>query len=142
MSRRRNARAARLAERSGGAGAGPSDAIWPGIPGGLYRPLSDDQIQQMHATVLSILSEVGLRGATQTCIDTVVAAGGKFTDEGRLLMPVKLIEDTLAFAGRGFKLHAQDPQQDLEPWPTRIHLGTSGAAVSIVDSRCLSVVLL
>ena len=64
MSRRRNARAARLAERAGGAGSGPTEAIWPGIPGGLYRPLNDEHIQQMHATVLSILSEVGLSGAT------------------------------------------------------------------------------
>ena len=65
----------------------------------------------------------------------MVAAGGKLTDEGRLLMPVRLVEDTLAIAGRGFKLYAQDSAHDLEPWSTKIHLGTSGAAVSMVDSE-------
>ena len=33
MSRRRNARAACLAERAGGAGSGPTEAIWPGVDG-------------------------------------------------------------------------------------------------------------
>ncbi len=135
MGRRNNARAERLAQRAGGAGSGATDAIWPGIVGGHYRPLDGNSIQRVHETVLAILSRVGLRGASRRCVDTVVKAGGQFDDQGRLRMPVKLVEDTLAIAGRGFKLHAQDPQFDLEPWKTRIHLGTSGAAVSIVDSE-------
>ena len=31
------------------------------MAGGLYRPLSESDIQQIHATVVAILSEVGLR---------------------------------------------------------------------------------
>ena len=137
MSRRRNARAARLADRAGGAGSGPTEAIWPGVDGGRYRPLADRDIERVHATVLGILADVGLRGATQKCIDTVVTAGGRLSDAGRLLMPEKLVEDTLATAGRDFRLYAQDKQFDLEPSATRVHLGTSGAAVSIVDSETL-----
>ena len=135
MSRRRNARAARRAERAGGAGSGPSNAIWPGISGGRYRPLDGNDVERVHATVLAILADIGLRGATPKCIETVLAAGGRLTDAGRLLMPERLVETTLASAGRGFKLHAQDPRFDLDPSSTRIHLGTSGAAVSIVDSQ-------
>ncbi len=134
MSRRRNARAARLAERAGGAGSGPSDAIWPGVKGGRYTPLTQSDIQRIHNTVLSILEEVGLRDATARCVETVVSAGGQLTDDGRLLMPHRLVEKTLKLVGRGFTLHGQAAEHDLQPWSSKIYLGTSGAAVSIVDS--------
>ena len=136
MSRRnRSARAARLAERQGGAGAGPTNAIWPGIIGGQYSPLTDEEVKRVHETTLAILETVGLQGATPKCIEVVTAAGGKLSPQGRLLMPASMVTDVLDRAGRNFKLYAQNPEFDLDPSSTRIHLGTSGAAVSIVDSK-------
>ncbi len=132
--RRSGGRAARRKERADGAGAGPTEAVWPGIKGGTYRPLTGNDIEKIHETVLEILAEIGLRDATESCIETVVRAGGRLTGDGRLLMPEALVEDTLKSAGRGFKLHAQDPAHDIEPSSTRIHLGTSGAAVHVIDS--------
>lgn len=133
--RRSGGRAARKAERSGGAGQGPTSAIWPGISGGRFRPLTRDEISRIDGTALRILSEIGLKGATPDCIDTVTAAGGAVTDDGRLLMPEALVRDCLAKAGRGFKLYGQRPEHDLDPSGARIHLGTSGAAVHIIDSE-------
>ena len=133
-SRRAGGRNARLAERSGGAGAGPTAAIWPGIEGGQFKPLTDSEIARIDETALRILEEIGLKGATPGCIETVVEAGGRMTDDGRLLMPADLVTRTLKAAGRGFKLYGQKEEFDLDPSGTRIHLGTSGAAVHIVDS--------
>ncbi len=135
MSRSRSGRAARLAERSQGAGSGPTTAIWPGIEGGRYRPISQDGIIAIHETALRILSEIGLASATQRCIETVSAAGGTLTDNGRLLFPRGMVERVLTTVGRGFKLFGQRPEYDLDPSGSRIHLGTSGAAVHIVDSE-------
>ena len=50
-------------------------------------------------------------------------------------MPATLVEEMISIAGRGFRLYAQNPDHDLDPSGTRVHLGTSGAAVSIVDSE-------
>ncbi|MEM7343066.1 MAG: trimethylamine methyltransferase family protein [Chloroflexota bacterium] len=127
--------AARRQDRAEGAGSGPSTAIWPGVKGGSYRPLSDSDIEQVNQTAMRILAEIGLHDATPRCIETVTAAGGTLTDDGRLLMPTKLVEETLAVAGRGFKLYAQDPAFDLDPSSTRIHLGTSGAGVHMIDNE-------
>lgn len=132
---RRGGRAARRAARKDGAGKGPTDAIWPGIEGGRYKPLSESEIEAVHVTALRILAEVGLRDATPRCVQTVTAAGGSVTNDGRLLFPREMSEAVLETAGRGFMLHAQDPAHDLDPSGTRIHLGTSGAAVHIVDSE-------
>lgn len=127
--------ASRRQDRVGGAGAGPTTAIWPGIRGGRYRPLSDNDIARVHETAVRILAEIGLRDATPRCVDTMTQAGATLTEDGRLLIPPKLLEQTLAIAGRGFKLYAQDPAYDLDPSETRIYLGTSGAAVHIIDSK-------
>ena len=121
--------------RAGGADTGLSEAIWPGISGGRYKPLADQDVYRIHDTALRILEEVGLRGATPQCIETVIHHGGSMTDDGRLRMPARMVEDTLATAGRRFKLYAQKTEQDLSPWETRIHLGTSGAAVHMIDSE-------
>ncbi|MEX0368970.1 MAG: trimethylamine methyltransferase family protein [Ruegeria sp.] len=134
MTRSRSGRAARRAARADGAGSGPTSAIWPGIEGGRYRPIPQDGITAIHDTALRILAEVGMASATPRCIETVTAAGGSVTEQGRLLFPRKMVERVLATAGRGFKLYGQRPEHDLDPSGTRIHLGTSGAAVHIIDS--------
>lgn len=135
MSRVRGGRAARRAARQDGAGSGPITAIWPGIEGGQYRPLSSNGVEAIHRTALRILAEVGIANASPRCIETVTESGGAVSSEGRLLFPSDLVERVLATAGRNFKLFAQRPEFDLDPSGERIHLGTSGAAVHIIDSE-------
>ena len=128
-------RNARRAARKAGAGQGPTTAIWPGMEGGRYRALSVRDIELIDETALRILEEIGLRGATQSCARMLIDAGGRMTEDGRLLIPSELVRHTLSIAGRGFKLHGQKPEHDLDPSGTQIYLGTSGAAVCIVDSE-------
>lgn len=139
MSTARQGRAARRNARKDGAGSGATTAIWPGIEGGRFKPITEQGIEAIHHTALRILAEVGLANATKRCIDTVTSAGGTLTDKGRLLFPVDMVERVLATAGRGFKLFGQRPKLDLDPSGARIHLGTSGAAVHIIDSKTRAV---
>ncbi len=133
--RRSGGRTARRRERAEGAGAGPTDAIWPGIDGGRYRPLGDSEVNQVDETALRILEEIGVKGATPGCAAAVCAEGGRMTDDGRLLMPAGLVRKMIETAGRGFRLCCQRPEHDLDPSGSRIHLGTSGAAVHVIDSE-------
>ena len=133
--RMRGGREARKQARAGDAGSTPSPAIWSGIKGGNYRPLTGTDIEKIHATALRILEEIGLTSATPRCIDVVTRAGGVLTDDGRLLFPATLVEKTLSTAARGFTLYAQDPTHDIDPSTTRVHLGTSGAAVHVIDTK-------
>ncbi|WP_421703015.1 trimethylamine methyltransferase family protein [Aliiroseovarius sp.] len=133
--RRSGGRAARRQERAQGAGSGTTEAIWPGIEGGQYSPLTAGEIRMIDETAMRILEEIGVKGATPTCVDTICAAGGSLTEDGRLLMPEDMVRRVLETAGRGFKLHGQRPEYDLDPSGSRIHFGTSGAAVHIIDSE-------
>ena len=131
-SRRRGGRAARQAERSTAPTMAP---VRPGQEGGWYKPLNEADVGRIHAAALDLLAEVGLAGAIQSCVELVTTAGGQLTPEGRLLFPRALVEDRIALAGRHFVLPGSDPRHDLEPWGTKVHFGSAGAAVHMVDGE-------
>ncbi len=109
-------------------------AVRPGLEGGLYQPLSEADVKRVHEAALVLLEEVGLSDAIPSCIEMVTAAGGSLTDGGRLLFPRALVEDTIAKAARRFPIHGFDPRHDFEPWGKKVHFGTAGAAVHMVDA--------
>ena len=98
-SRRRGGRAARRELR---AAPIPEDkrAVQPGMKSGAFSVLSDRDKDRIHEASLTILEEVGLAEAIPSCIEMVTEAGGKLTDEGRLLFPRGLISDVLEKKGR------------------------------------------
>jgi len=81
---------------------------------------------------METLSTIGLSQAIPSCIESVTQAGGTYKD-GRLYFPRSLVEDTIANCGRNFVLHGQDPKHDMEITGNKVHFGTAGAAVHIVD---------
>lgn len=130
--RRRNARAAKLAERA----APLSDAmrpVKPGLSSGKFKPFSDAEILQVNEAIMEVLETVGLANAIPSCIERVVAAGGSYTDEGRLLFPRALVEDTLAKCRREVLFAGREERHDLHIGGDRVYFGSAGAAVHIVD---------
>lgn len=130
-----SSRAARRAERMA---ATPADAlaVQPGQESNRYRPLSDSDMQRVHEAVLETLETIGLCQAIPTCVEKVVAAGGTYTDEGRLLFPRELVLDILEnVAAKEVTLYAQDPKHDIHLAGNKVHFATAGAAVSIVDPK-------
>ena len=110
-------------------------AIAPGLQGGAYNPLSQKDVEAIHSAVLQVLSEIGLADAIPSCIEVTTARGAFLNDHGRLCFPPALVEWALKVAGRRFALPAQDPALDIEPWDRKVHFGTAGAAVHMVDPR-------
>lgn len=130
--RRSGGRSARRAARS----AAPTDAmrsIRPGMEGGQYRPLSDADVQRIHSTALDALEQIGLADAPESGVAYLTAAGAVQGDDGRIRFPRALIEDTIAKANRSITLYGRDPRHDMQLSGTRVHYGTAGAAVHLVD---------
>ncbi len=103
------------------------------MSGGQYRPLTNAQIELIHETALNALETIGLSDAPQSGIEIMTAAGARLGQDGRLRFPRALVEETLAIAARGFTLHGRAPEHDLDLSGTRVHFGTAGAAVHMVD---------
>jgi trimethylamine---corrinoid protein Co-methyltransferase len=129
---RRHGRAARMAERA----APLAEAMRPvraGLEGGQYRPLTDAGVARIHEAALTALEEIGLANAPPSGIAAMTAAGALLGEDGRLRFPRALVEDMLALAARDLTLHARDPRHDLHLSGARVHFGTAGAAVHVVD---------
>ena len=133
-SRRSGGRQAKMAVRA----APLSEDIRPvhaGLNGGTYKPLSDNDMARIHDTALRTLEEIGLSEAPPSGIASMTAAGAILGDDGRLRFPRALVEAMLAKAGRNFTVFGQDPRHDFQPSGRRVHFGTGGAAVHIVDVK-------
>jgi len=130
--RRSGGRAARVAVR-----AAPLDeALRPvrgGMRGGSYSPLSDASVARIHEAALTALEVIGLANAPKSGIEVMTRAGAVLGADGRLRYPRALVEDMLAKAARGITLYGRDPKHDLLLEGTRVHYGTAGAAVHVVD---------
>ncbi len=130
--RRGRARKAKLAERGRSHSGGPS-AVAPGLVGGRYLPLSDRDLARIHDAALEVLERVGMADATPALRDLALAKGARVDDKGRLCFPRSLVEDVVAGAAHGMTLHARNPDKDLEVSGRRVHFGTGGAAVKVLD---------
>lgn len=132
-SRRSGGRASRRALR-----AAPLDTdlrpVRPGLSGGQYCPLTEAGLQRIHATALDALEQIGLSGAPDTGIAHMTRAGAQLGEDGRLRFPRALVEDMIAQANKEITLCARAPQHDLILSGSRVHFGTAGAAVHMVDA--------
>ncbi len=131
-SRRSGGRAARTALRSRPL-AEELRPVRPGLEGGAYKPLSDEAVHRIHSAALDALQTIGLADAPRSGIEVMTAAGAELGDDGRLRFSRALVEDMLAVAARAITLHGRDPGFDLDLSGTRVHFGTAGAAVHVVD---------
>ncbi|MEO3413959.1 trimethylamine methyltransferase family protein [Roseovarius sp. CAU 1744] len=134
VSRRAGGRAARKASRE----APLSDAerpIQPGMSGGAYKPLSPEQIENIHEAALRALETIGLADAPESGVAHLTGAGAIQGDDGRIRFPRTVVEDALKKACKKITLHGRDPRHDMQLWGTRVHYGTAGAAVHMVDVR-------
>lgn len=129
---RSGGRAARHAARAAPL-ADDMKPIRAGMSGGVYKPLSDADVLKIHNAALEALETIGLADAPQSGIDNMTTAGAILGDDGRLRFPRALVEDMLAVSCKNLTLCGRDPVHDLDLSGTRVHYGTAGAAVNMVD---------
>jgi trimethylamine---corrinoid protein Co-methyltransferase len=130
--RRSGGRAGRIAVRA----APLADNLRPvraGLPGGQYKPLSDADVLRIHHAALDALEQIGLSNAPKSGVEILTGAGAILGDDGRIRFPRALVEDMLAIAARDITLFGRDKQHDLHLSGTKVHFGTAGAAVHVVD---------
>ncbi len=116
--------------------AGPPDelrAVRPGQIGGSYRPLGDDQVQAVYRTALDLLDTVGMADPIPVFVELVTGAGGELDDAGRLRFPPELVETCIATAAKEIHYPGFDPARSLDLSGSRVHFGTAGAAVLMLD---------
>ncbi|MGB2436641.1 MAG: trimethylamine methyltransferase family protein, partial [Candidatus Puniceispirillales bacterium] len=107
--------------------------VRPGLSGGAYKPLDDQGVSAISDTIFQILEEIGLSQAPESGIRYMTDAGAVCGDDGRVRFSRMLVEDTIANAARQITLHGQTADFDLDLSGSKVHFGTAGAAVHLVD---------
>ncbi len=135
MARRRRAggRAARVAARA----AGPSEderAVRPGFQGGAYTPLTESDMQRVYDTALDLLEEIGMGDPVPEFIEAVTGVGGHLDSDKRLHYPRSVVQRVVEdVAAKSWVWHGIDEDRSIELSDRKVHFGTSGAAVLMLD---------
>ncbi|MEO0493975.1 MAG: methyltransferase, partial [Actinomycetota bacterium] len=64
--------------------------VRPGLPGGLYKPLPEADLQQVYDAAIWLLENVGMGSPIPEFVEVVTAAGG-WVDGDRLSYPKGIV---------------------------------------------------
>lgn len=106
----------------------------PGLEGGQYRPLKDEEVQRIHEAALSVLARTGVQIVDSECRSIMERAGARVDKaRDRVFLPQGMVEAALKLVNRDVVLYSRDGRFDLHLRGKRVHLGTGGAAITILD---------
>lgn len=107
-----------------------------GLSGGLYKPLTQDNIEIIHNASLKILEEIGFTYELDldSTIEMLEKAGGRVDREhARVRLPQELVAEQVSRAPKEVILYGRNGKNDLDLTGDKVHLGTGGAAIRILD---------
>jgi len=103
-----------------------------GLPGGSFKPITEEGIQMMHRNVMRVIEEVGFHVHSDTGFELFKLAGASVDDEKRLVrLPGEKAMDLIEMAPSEITLCGQDEKHDLHLGGTRVYAGTGGTALNV-----------
>lgn len=112
----------------------PASVVPPGLTGGAYKPLKDEDVKRIHAASLEVLERTGIEVQPSECREIFRQAGAPVDAENnRVFIPRSMVEDALALARNQVVLCGRHPGHDIVLGGKRVHMGTGGAAVNVLD---------
>lgn len=103
--------------------------------GGSFKPLTSDEVEQIVDTALNILARVGMTGFPRHLVEQARSAGATFRDDDRVCFPRTMVEDVIARAPSEISLPGFAEAYDLKIGAGRVHIGTGGAAVQVLNPQ-------
>jgi len=105
-----------------------------GLEGGWYRPLNEAGIKRIHEASLQVLERTGIEVLPSECREIFRRAGARIDEaNNRVFIPRRMVEDALSTARHEVLLAGRDSRHDIVLGGRRVHMGTGGAAVKVLD---------
>ncbi len=103
--------------------------------GGIYKPLTEQEIETIHVKALDILEQVGLGYEDNLEALAMLKDAGCTIDEKekKIFMPRDLVTKMVNKAPGEFTLYSRDEKNNLFVGKDRVYAGTGGTTVSILD---------
>ena len=104
------------------------------IPGGQYRPLTDEGIRRIHESSLTLLSEIGVEVHSRLAFEAFRQKGAT-CDPAKKLVKISraMVEDAVAKAPKRVVLCGREEKHDLYCEGKNVHLGTGGTVLNVID---------
>lgn len=105
-----------------------------GIPSSPYKPLSEDDVIQIEAAAFEVLAESGVAVHSDTALEAFRTAGADVDSETRIVrLPRSLVEDAIDSNPSSVTLYSRDGEYDAVLEKNRVHYGTGGTAIYVLD---------
>jgi len=105
-----------------------------GIRSSLYKPLTPDGVKQMADAVFEVLERSGVAVYSDEAFAAFKAAGAVVDPETRTVkLPRSLVEDAIDSNPSTITLHARNEWYDAVLEKDRVHYGTGGTAIFVLD---------
>ena len=105
-----------------------------GLEGGRYRPLSEEDVAQIHDTAMRVFEEVGVQVSSDKALAFFRDAGADI-DDHVVRLPRQTVMELVKRAPSEVTLYGREPQHNLNLGGTRVYAGTGGTALNIIDTR-------
>lgn len=106
----------------------------PGLTGSLYRPLTDDDVVKIVESAFRILEKSGMAVYSKTAREALQAAGATIDAAShRCRFPRAMVEDAIASNPSSITLFSRDGRNDCVLEKNRVHYGTGGTAIYVLD---------
>ncbi len=105
-----------------------------GLAASLYRPLSEADRRKITDAALEVLARSGVAVYSSTAFEALRDAGAVVDEGTRVVrLPRGLVEDAVASNPSSVTLHSRDGQHDAVLEDNRVHYGTGGTAIYVLD---------
>nr|WP_256369040.1 trimethylamine methyltransferase family protein [Ruegeria sp. HKCCA4633] len=102
--------------------------------GGRFMPLDNSKLAHITDTAFDILERIGVSGAPEDIRVLALEHGATERDDGRITFSRSLVEDIIAGACKRVELPGFIRDRGIEIGGGRVHIGTGGAAVQVLDA--------
>lgn len=105
-----------------------------GLVGGKFKVLGEEDMEKIHASAVEILNKLGIRVESSQILDMFKKSGAKVGPGSEIVkFPSEVIEQAIQAAPKEVNLYGRKEEHNLRLAQERVHLGTGGAAVAILD---------
>lgn len=102
--------------------------------GGQFRPLTGGTVAETIEAGFATLERIGVAGAPKATLKLALEIGAAIRPDGRLTFPRSMVEDKIAKACQRVDLPGFSRDRGIEIGGGRVHIGTGGAAVQVLDA--------
>lgn len=108
--------------------------IRKGLPGGNFKPLSEEGIEQIHHTAMRVIEEVGFEVNSEAAREIFKKAGAQVDHTKRLVrLPKKVAIELIEMAPSEVILYGKEDSNNIFLGGNRVYAGTGGTALYIYE---------